>query len=107
MFLLLIIGDFKLTTNIELLAPLDRIIVSPIEVENKTLGGIVLTTNTSDPDNKARYGEVVATSDVDGKPLIPVGAKVYFGKHSGTTIIHNNEKYVSLNKIEIVAVVGG
>ena len=47
--------------SFKLLAPIGRILVKEIEVENQTAGGIILT-GDSDPENKARFGEIVSHS---------------------------------------------
>lgn len=88
-------------------APKGRLIVKEVELENKTSGGIILTT-TNDPDNTSRFGEVISNGVVVDKHLdnnFKVGTKIYFGKYAGATVVFNNEKYVSLTESEVVAIV--
>jgi co-chaperonin GroES (HSP10) len=86
-----------------LLAPVDRVIVKEITVEKKTTGGIILTESAGDPNNTARKGEIVSSGF--SKDGLEVGTVVYFGKHSGNTIQHEDEIYVSLVQHDIVGVV--
>ena len=94
-----------LTTN--LLAPINRLIIKEIEQDRKTSGGIILTDKAGDPESLARKGVVVHSGeDESGKMLLPVGTELYFGKFTGINIQVETEKYVSILKTEIVAVVG-
>ena len=91
---------------LNVITPNGRILVKEIEVENKSAGGIILT-NTSDPDNKARLGEIVyngitVDNHVDSK--YAEGNKVYFGKYAGATLVVDGVKYISILESEIVAI---
>lgn len=87
--------------------PKGRILVRELEVERKTSGGIILT-GESDPDNKAKLGEIVSTNilvDNHKNDLYQVGGKIYFGKYAGASLTHESENYISLLETEIVAIV--
>ena len=89
-------------------SPKNRVIVKEIEQENKTVGGIVLASNTSDVDNLAKLGIVVvgAVGIVnDEKTGFKKGQKVYYSKFSGVRFNKDGEKYTSLAFSEIVAAV--
>ena len=95
--------------DLNVITPNGRILVKEIEVENKSAGGIILT-ETSDPDNKARLGEIVYNgitvgshgSHVDSK--YAEGNKVYFGKYAGATLVVDGVKYISMLESEIVGI---
>jgi chaperonin GroES len=88
----------------------DRILVKPVEVEEKTKGGIVLPDTVS--KEKPQIGEVLAvgpgrTND-DGKtfPLqFKKGDKVIYAKYSGTDIKgDDDEDYLILSEKDILAI---
>ena len=88
-------------------SPKNRVIVKEIEQENKTVGGIVLASITSDVDNLAKLGEVMydAVGVVnDEKTGFKKGQKVYYGKFSGVRFNKDGEKYTSLSFSDIVAI---
>ena len=87
-------------------SPKNRVIVKEIEQENKTVGGIVLASITSDVDNLAKLGEVAVDAFVNidcNTVKIPKGQKVFYGKFSGVRFNKDGEKYTSLAFSEIVA----
>ena len=89
-------------------SPQNRVIVKEIEQENKTVGGIVLASITSDVDNLAKLGEVVVDAfvNIDGNTVkIPKGQKVFYSKFSGVRFNKDGEKYTSLSFSDIVAAV--
>ncbi len=88
-------------------SPHNRIIVKELEQENKTVGGIVLASITSDVDNLAKLGEVMedAFVNIDGNTVkIPKGQKLYYGKFSGVRFNKDGEKYTSLAFSDIIAI---
>ena len=88
-------------------SPKNRVIVKEIEQENKTVGGIVLASITSDVDNLAKLGEVVVDAFVNidcNTVKIPKGQKVFYGKFSGVRFNKDGEKYTSLSFSEIIAI---
>ena len=95
--------------EINLCAPFNRILVKEIEQDNVTQGGIVLASNTTDVDNKSRYGEVVveASVSVDCNTVkIPKGTKLYFGKFAGATVDTQQGKFISIGFNDITALEG-
>ena len=89
-------------------SPQNRVIVKELLQENKTVGGIIISPNTTDVDNLAKLGELVVDAfvNIDGNTVkIPKGQKVYYGKFSGVRFNKDGEKYTSLSFSDIVAVV--
>ena len=88
-------------------SPQNRVIIRELEQDNKTVGGIIISPNTSDVDNLAKLGVVVvdAVGIVnDEKTGFKKGQKVYYGKFSGVRFNKDGEKYTSLSFSEIIAI---
>ena len=88
-------------------SPQNRVIIRELEQDNKTVGGIIISPNTSDVDNLAKLGVVVvdAVGIVnDEKTGFKKGQKVYYGKFSGVRFNKDSEKYTSLSFSEIIAI---
>lgn len=87
----------------------DRIVVEPLEAEEKTKGGIILPDTAKE---KPQEGKVVAVgkgkTDDSGK-LIPmevkVGDKVLYGKYAGTEITIEGKEYMILREEDVLAIV--
>ena len=89
-------------------SPQNHVIVKELLQENKTVGGIIISPNSTDVDNLAKLGEVVVDSfvNIDGNTVkIPKGQRVYYSKFSGVRFNKDGEKYTSLAFSDIVAVV--
>ncbi len=92
-------------------APLDdRVMILPLEAEEKTEGGIVLPDAAKE---KPQKGEVVAVGTgkllEDGsraKMSLKKGDVVLFGKYSGTEIKIDGEDYSIMRESDVLAVVG-
>ena len=90
-------------------SPQNRVIVKELLQENKTVGGIVLASITSDVDNLAKLGEVMydAVGVVnDEKTGFKKGQRLFYSKFSGVRFNKDGEKYTSLAFSEIVAIDG-
>ncbi len=87
----------------------DRIVVKPIEAEEKTKGGIILPDTAKE---KPVEGSIMAAgpgrkSD-DGKIVemeVKVGDKVLYGKYSGTEVTIDGEEYLIMRESDIFAIV--
>jgi chaperonin GroES len=87
----------------------DRVVVKPLEAEEKTKGGIILPDTAKE---KPVEGTVVAAgpgkkSD-DGKLVemeVKVGNKVLYGKYSGTEVTIEGEEYLIMRESDIFAIV--
>ena len=87
----------------------DRILVKPLEIEEKTTGGIVVPDTAKE---KPQKGEVVAvgrgklTDEGEIEPLeLKKGDKILFGKYSGTEINHAGVDYVIMREEDILAII--
>ena len=85
----------------------DRVIVKPIEREERTKSGIVLPDTAKE---KPQEGEVLAVGPgrvgEDGKRIpmdIEVGDRVIFAKYAGTEYEVGDEKYLILRESDILA----
>ena len=81
----------------------NRILVRPITVEEKTLGGIILPDSNK---SKPLRGEVVSTGNgtKDEEMLLSVGDVVLYQNGVGLPIEHDNEKYVLMSQFDVLAV---
>ena len=93
------------------LRPLDdRVVVHPLEAEERTAGGILLPDTARE---KPQRGTIVATgpgklldSGQRGGMDVRQGDEIVYGKYSGTEVEVSGEKYVILRESDILAVVG-
>lgn len=87
----------------------DRVVVKPIEEEDKTPGGIILPDTAKE---KPMKGEVVAVGDgkrsEKGERMamdVKAGDVVIYGKYSGTDFKLDNTDYLILRESDILAIV--
>jgi chaperonin GroES len=86
----------------------DRIIIMPLEAEQKTAGGIIIPDNAKE---KPQKGEVVAAgpgkvSD-NGQKIdmtLKKGDKVLYGKYSGTEVSIDGKDYLIIRESDVLAV---
>lgn len=86
----------------------DRVVVKPVQAEEKTKGGIVLPDTAKD---KPQEGEVIAVGPGrildDGTRLAPevkVGDRVIYSKYSGTEIKIEGEEHLVIRESDILAI---
>lgn len=77
----------------------ERVLLKPIEQEEKTASGIIIPDNAKE---KPQEAEVVAVAD-DVKS-VKVGDKALYGKYAGTEVTHKGTKYLIMKEDEILAV---
>ena len=86
----------------------DRVVLKQVEAEEKTKGGIILT---SAAQEKPEIYEVVVVGPggvVDGNEVkmeVAAGQKVIAGKFAGTKVKVDGEEYVIVRQGDILAVV--
>ena len=87
----------------------DRVVVEPLEQEEKTASGIILPETAKE---KPQQGTVVAAGpgrrDDAGKRVpmdVKVGDKVLFQKYGGTEIKLEDKKVLILRETDIMAIV--
>ena len=87
----------------------DRVLIKPLEAEEKTAAGIVLPDTAKE---KPQQGEVVAVGPgrlLDNgervKMEVKVGERVLYAKYAGTELKQGDVKYLVLSERDILAVV--
>ena len=87
----------------------DRILVKPLEAEEKTKGGIILPDTAKE---KPQEGRVVAVGKgkvlEEGKvqPLeVKTGDKILYGKYSGTEIKLEGEEHLIIKEEDVLAII--
>ena len=86
----------------------DRVVVKQSKAEEKTKGGIILT---SAAQEKPEIYEVLVVGPggmVDGKEVdmvVKAGDKVIMGKYSGTSVKLDGEEYIIVRQNDILAIV--
>ena len=87
----------------------DRVVLKQVEAEEKTAGGIILT---SAGQEKPEVYEVIVVGPggkVDGEEVkmeVKAGDKVIMGKYSGTSVKLEGETYTIVRQNDILAIVG-
>ena len=86
----------------------ERVLVQPLEAEEKTKGGIVIPETAKE---KPQEGKIVAVGKGrrDGEKIVPlevkVGDKVLYGKYSGTELKgKEGEDYLMLREDDLLAI---
>lgn len=85
----------------------DRVVIEPMEAEEKTAGGIVLPDTAKE---KPMKGKIIAVGDgkmlESGKRaelLVKKGDKVLYGKYAGTEVIVDGKEYLVMRESDILA----
>jgi chaperonin GroES len=97
----------RVQMNVKPLA--DRIIILPLEAEQKTAGGIIIPDAAKE---KPQKGEVVAVgpgrvTDNGSKIELTLkkGDKVLYGKYSGTEVSIDGKDYLIMKESDVLAVI--
>jgi chaperonin GroES len=100
-------GGFSMALNLKPLG--DRVVVKPLEQEERTASGIVLPETAKE---KPQKGEVLAVGagarDDAGKRVamdVQVGDMVLFAKYAGTEIKVDSDKLLILKESDILAII--
>jgi len=88
----------------------DRVVIKPLEAENKTKGGIVIPDTAKE---KPQEGKVVAVgkgkvldSGTVQPPEVKVGDKVLYGKYTGNEITtKEGEELLIMREEDILAII--
>ena len=87
----------------------DRVLLKPMDAEQKTAGGIIIPDNAKE---KPQKGEVIAVgpgkvSDKGQKieMTLKKGDKVLYGKYSGTEITVDGQEYLIVRESDVLAVI--
>ena len=81
----------------------DRVLILPVEVEQK-VGGIIIPDTAKE---KPQRGKVVAVGNgtKDEEMILKVGDEVLYGKYAGTELENEGEKYLMMRQSDVLAVV--
>ena len=81
-----------------------RVVIKKLEAEEKTQGGLILTSSAKE---KPQVAEVVAVGPgTSEEPMeVKVGDKVIFSKYGGSEIKYEGEEYTIMQQSDILAVV--
>jgi chaperonin GroES len=87
----------------------DRVLLKPMDAEQKTAGGIIIPDNAKE---KPQKGEIIAvgpgkTNDKGQKieMTLKKGDKVLYGKYSGTEITVDGKEYLIVRESDVLAVI--
>ena len=87
----------------------DRILVRPLDAEEKTAGGLFIPDNAKE---KPQKGEVIAVgpgkvaeSGAKIEMTVKVGDKILYGKYSGTEVTVDGADYLIMRESDVLAVV--
>ncbi|TLD41293.1 MAG: Heat shock protein 60 family co-chaperone GroES [Candidatus Jettenia ecosi] len=85
----------------------DRVVIEPIEAEEKTQGGILLPDTAKE---KPMRGKIVAVGEgkmlENGKRaelLVKKGDKVLYGKYAGTEVVVGGKEYLVMRESDVLA----
>ena len=85
----------------------DRVVVVPVEAEERTAGGIVLPDTAKEKPQRGKVKAIGAGKLLDnGKRAemsVAVGDEVLYGKYTGTDIEVNNEKVKIMRESDLLA----
>ena len=88
----------------------DRIVVTRVEAEEKTSGGIFLPENAKEKPTQGRVLAVGPGKLLDdgsrSKPDVAVGDIIIFGKYSGTEIVVDGADVIILRENDLLAKLG-
>lgn len=86
----------------------DRIILRPLEAEQKTAGGIIIPDAAKE---KPQKGEIVAVGPGkiadNGQKIemtLKTGDKVLYGKYSGTEVSIDGQDYLIMKESDVLAI---
>jgi chaperonin GroES len=87
----------------------DRVLLKPMEAEQKTAGGIIIPDNAKE---KPQKGEIVAVGpgkiNDKGQKIemtLKKGDKVLYGKYSGSEITVDGQDYLIVRESDVLAVI--
>jgi chaperonin GroES len=87
----------------------DRVVVKPLEAEQKTAGGIIIPDNAKE---KPQKGEVMAVGPGkiadNGQKVnmeLKKGDKILYGKYSGTEVTVDGQELLIMRESDVFAVI--
>ena len=82
----------------------DRVLIKRLEAEEKTKGGIILTSAAKEQPQMAEV-LAVGPGTEDVKMEVKAGDKVIFSKYAGTEVKYNGEEVMIMSQRDILAIV--
>ena len=81
-----------------------RVVIKKAEAEEKTQGGIILTSSAKEAP---QYADVIAVGPgTKDEPMeVKVGDRVCFSRYGGTDIKYDGEEYTIMKQSDILAVI--
>jgi chaperonin GroES len=81
-----------------------RVLIEPMEAEQKTVGGIIIPDSAQE---KPQRGTIVSAGQgtADEKMELKVGDKVLYGKYSGTELEFEGNKYLIMSQSDVLAII--
>ncbi len=86
----------------------DRVVIKMVDYEEKTRGGLFITTTAQDKPEVAEVLAVGPGGIINGKEVkmeLKVGDHVIMGKYAGTTVKIDGQELIILSQSDILAVV--
>lgn len=87
----------------------DRILIKPLEAEEKTKGGIILPDTAKEKPQEGKVAAIGKGRTLESGKMEPlevkVGNKVLYGKYSGTEIKIDGEDHLIVKEEDILAIV--
>ncbi len=87
----------------------DRVLVKPLEAEEKTKGGIILPDTAKEKPQEGKVAAVGKGKLLDNGKIqsleVKVGDKVLYAKYSGTEIKLNGDKHLIIREEDVLAVI--
>ena len=82
----------------------DRVLVKPVEAEEKTASGIIIPDSAKE---KPLKGEIIAAGKgtKDEEMVLKPGDRVLYGKYAGTEIELEGEKYLIMRQSDVLAII--
>lgn len=82
----------------------DRVLITPAEAEEVTVGGIIIPDSAKEKPLKGTV-KAVGTGTKDEEMVVKVGDTVLYGKYSGTELEVEGVKYLMMRQSDILAIV--
>lgn len=81
-----------------------RVVIKKVEAEEKTMGGLILTSSAKETPQMAEV-MAVGPGTKDEPMELKVGDKVIFSKYGGTDVKFEGEEYTIMHQSDILAVI--
>ena len=86
----------------------DKVVISPVDADEKTKSGIVLPTAAQEKQQMAKVIAVGPGGVIDGKEVtmqVKVGQKVLFSKYAGSEFKFDGKEVIIIRQSDILAII--